>query len=160
MRRFIAAGAVIALLVLTAVPFTSAGTTVAMKHVDGSITTHELSTDHVWIARFEARTTPAGAVQFGYLELYGIGGSVRGEIHEFRIDAVHYFRDARGQGAAFDVTEWRIVPDEAYIGEGGGVYTVTDGATVGKPDTFVAGLGWTVDSGNISIYTTNSQNVQ
>jgi hypothetical protein len=40
------------------------------------------------------------------------------------------------------------------------VYTVTDGSRVGEPDTFVAVLGWTVDSGNISIYTSSDQNVQ
>ena len=160
MRRLIAISAVPLVVLALAVPLTSAGTTPVTMHVDGSITTSESLTNHVWIARFEARTTPAGVVQFGYLDLYGIGGDVAGEIHEFTIDQVHYFTDARGQGAAFDVSEYRIVPTEEFLGNGGGVYVVTDGATVGKPDTFVASLGWTIGSGNISIYSTGGQNQQ
>jgi hypothetical protein len=160
MRRLIAIGALALLVLAAAVPLTSASTTSVTKYVDGSITTSETLTNHVWIARFEVRTTPAGVVQFGYLELYGIGGDVKGEIHQFTIDRVHYFTSALGQGAAFDVREWRIVPDAKYLGTGGDAYVVTDGAAVGKPDTFVASLGWTVDSGNISIYSTGGQNQQ
>jgi hypothetical protein len=158
-RRFVAIGA-LALLVLAVVPFTSAGSTVATKHVDGSITTSEASTDHVWIARFEARTTAAGAVDFGYLELYGIGGEVAGQIHQFTVESVTYFKTSSGApGATFHVNECPIVPYVPCF-DPTDVYTVTDGSRVGEPDTFVAGLGWTVDSGNISIYTTSDQNAQ
>jgi hypothetical protein len=37
-----------------------------------------------------------------------------------------------------------------------GTYDVSDGS----PDTFLAGAGWSVVSGNISIYTTSGQNSQ
>ncbi len=160
MRRLMAIGALALLMLAAAVPLTSADTTPVTVHVDGTITTSEFYTNHVWIARFEARTTPAGDVQFGYLELYGIGGDVKGQIHEFTIKHVRYFTDARGKGAAFDVSEYAIIPADGYLGTGGDVYVVTDGAAVGKPDTFVAGLGWTRDSGNISIYSTGGGNQQ
>ena len=39
-------------------------------------------------------------------------------------------------------------------------YKVSDGSTVGKHDTFMEWLGWTVKSGNISIYSTGGQNGQ
>ena len=161
MRRLIAIGA-LALLVVGVVPFTSAGSTVTMKHVDGSITTSEPTNGHAWIARFEVRTRPSGAVDFGYLELYGIPGStVEGQIHQFTVEGVTYFKTASGaKGATFHLTECVIVPVSAPCGDPSDVYVVTDGAAVGEPDTFVAGLGWSLDSGNISIYTESGQNSQ
>ncbi len=159
MRRLIAIGALV-LLVLAAVPFASAGSTVTMKHVDGSITTSEPTNGHVWIARFEVRTTLAGVVDFGYLELYGIGGPVAGEIHQFTVEHVTYFKTASGaRGATFHLNECPIIPSVPCF-DPTDVYTVTDGSAVGQPDTFVAGLGWSVDSGNISIYTTSDENAQ
>jgi len=117
MRRLIVLAAA-ALLVLAMVPLTSSATsTVTTKHVDGSIITSNpdpIDPLQQWIARFEVRTTPSGAVQFGYLELYGIGPSgteVGGQIHEFAVDSVPYFKTASGaQGATLYMHEWRIVP--------------------------------------------------
>ena len=56
MRRLIAIGAV-ALLVLAAVPLTSAGATSVTKHVDGTVSIWEPgkdSNDPIWMARFIA----------------------------------------------------------------------------------------------------------
>ena len=72
MRRLIAIGAVIALLLIAVVPLASAGTTVTTKHVDGTVKVFEPNFGgRDWLARFEVRTA-SGVVQFGYLELYGL----------------------------------------------------------------------------------------
>ena len=160
MRRLIAIGAV-ALLVLAAVPLVNASTPPATgmalvtRHVDGSVVVLE-NPGRTWLARFEVRTTPSGAVQFGYFELYGIGGDVQGQIHEFTVDHVNYTRTASGaQGATLDMQECVIIPSRPCFPS---PYQVSDGSTVGQGDTFMGQLGWTVQSGNISIYTTIGQN--
>ena len=160
MRRIVAI-AVAALVLLAAIPLVTADAASTMRHVDGSITTSESKNDHVWIARFEVRTTPGGDVDFGYLELYGIGGGVKGQIHEFTVEDVTYFKTQAGApGALFHLTECPILPTGPCV-DPTDVYRVTDGASVHQDDTFVDELGWTVDSGNISIYTTSSgQNQQ
>jgi hypothetical protein len=163
MRRLIALGA-IALLALAVVPLTSAGTTLTTRHVDGTVIVVE-NASRIWFAKFEVRTTPAGDVQFGYLDLYGIRDTdVAGEIHEFAINHVDYYRTPSGaQGATLSLEECRMVPyppDPAGPQCTTGDYTVSDGAAVGQPDTFLGFLDWTVESGNISIYSTPGQNGQ
>jgi hypothetical protein len=158
-RRLVAVGAVVALLLIAAVPFVSAGTTVPTKHVDGTVKVYEPSLDRYWLARFEVRTTP-GVVQFGYLELYGNtpkdeghpDGNL-GEIHEFDVTGVDYYKTPTGQGATLFMNECIMVPPTPCFESN---YTVSDGS----PDTFLANLGWSVESGNISIYTTGGQNSQ
>ncbi len=152
MRRLIAIGA-LALLVLAAVPFASAGSTAPTKHVDGTIQVLEPAADkhgeREWLARFEVRTT-AGGVQFGYMHLYGVSGDVTGQIHEFSVNGVDYYRtDAGAQGATLWVEECLIKPAKGCLPPGD--YVVSDGGTV---DTFMPQLGWVIESGNISIYTT------
>jgi hypothetical protein len=152
MHRLAIFGA-IALLLFAFVP-ASAGTTTVTKHVDGSVVVAE-NADRTWLARFEVRTTRSGDVQFGYLELYGIGGQVAGQIHEFTVYHVDYYRASSGaQGAKLWMQECVIVPSSPCQDDGDG-YRVTDG-----PDTFMDWLGWTVQSGNISIYSTGGQNQQ
>ena len=156
MRRLIVLGAA-ALRVLVTVPIASAATTsVTTKHVDGTIVASE--SGGAWIARFEVRTT-SGVVQFGYLELYGIDGSKSGQIIQFPVDRVEYFKTASGaQGARLYMHECHFVPYAPCWD--GDVYDLTDGSAVGQEDTILASLGWIVESGNISIYTTNGQNSQ
>lgn len=157
MRRLIAIGAVALLVLAVAVPLTSAGTTPVTKHVDGSVVVSETAS-RSWLARFEVRTT-SSVVQFGYLELFGISGEVAGQIHEFSVDGVDYYRTPSGaQGATLRMQECRIVPSEPPCFSS--PYKVSDGLTVGQGDTFMAWLGWTVQSGNISIYSTGGQNGQ
>jgi hypothetical protein len=155
MRRLIAIGAV-ALLVLVAVPFASAGTTTVTKHVDGSLVVLSPG-GFEFIARFEVRTTPSGVVRFGYMELYGINAPVGGKIIQFTIKHVDYKKTASGaQGATFsDSQECRMTPWQACFPSG---YSMTDGSGVGEPDTFLD--NWTIESGDISIYTTGGQNQQ
>jgi hypothetical protein len=156
MRRLIAIGTV-ALLVLVVVPLTSAGTTPVTKHVDGSVVVWEPnndSPDRTWMARFEVRTL-SGKVQFGYLELYGIGGNVAGQIHEFSIDSVDYYRTPSGAlGARLHMQECVINPSTPCFPSD---YVVTDGSAVHQGDTFMDFLGWKVQSGNLSIYSTGGQ---
>jgi hypothetical protein len=157
MRRLIAIGA-LALLALATVPLTNAGTTVATKHVDGTVKVYEPTFSREWLARLEVRTT-SGVVQFGYLELYGLTGEGdypnAGEIHEFSVEDVDYYRTPTGaQGATLTMEECIINPPTPCFGS---VYTVSDG---GSRDTFLANLSWEVESGNISIYTTAGQNQQ
>ena len=158
------------------VPIASSGTASVTKHVDGNIIASNAS--QTWIARFEVRTTPSGDVQFGYIELYGIGGivagiggtvaggvkvaGVGGDIHEFTVNHVSYFKTASGaQGATLTMTECRIIwtlpspPTDVCTPV---MYQVADGSAVGQPDTFLDNLGWTVESGNVSIYSTTNQN--
>jgi hypothetical protein len=155
MRRLIAIGAV-ALLVFAAVPLTSADTTPVTKHVDGSLVVLSPG-GFEFIARFEVRTTPSGVVQFGYMELFGINRPVGGKIIQFTIKHVDYSKTASGaQGATFsDSQECRMTPWQACFPSG---YYMTDGSGVGEPDTFLG--NWTIESGNISIYTTGGQNEQ
>lgn len=159
MRRLIAIGA-LALLVLAVVPFAAAGTTVPTKHVDGTVKVLEpAGGDHgtrEWLATFEVRTT-AGAVTFGYLHLSGITpgvGGNGGQIHEFIVNGVDYYRVGTGQGATLFMDECPIIPSEACFPSN---YDVSDG---GANDTFLGSIGWSVESGNISIYTTGGQNTQ
>ena len=158
MRRLIAIGAVALLVIAAAVPLTSAGTTPVTRHVDGSVVVRNETADQTWLARFEVRTT-SGVVQFGYLELYGIGGSVPGQIHEFTVDSVDYYRTSSGaQGATLRMQECKIVPSVPPCFDS--PYQVSDGSTVGRHDTFMGQIGWTIQSGNISIYSTGGQNGQ
>ena len=91
MRRLIAVGAVIALLLLAAVPLASAGTTPTTKHVDGTVKVFEPNLGgREWLARFEIRTT-SGGVEFGYLEMNGLtANSNAGEIHQYSVKSVDY----------------------------------------------------------------------
>jgi hypothetical protein len=157
MRRLIAVGAVVLLVLAMAVPLASAGSTPLMRHVDGTVVVAEPG-DRTWFAKFEVRTTPEGVVQFGYLELYGIGGGPAGEIHQFTIDAVEYYKtDSGARGARLHMQECRIVPSQPCFYS---PYEVSDGASVGEDDTFMGQIGWVVQSGNISIYSTPGQSQQ
>jgi hypothetical protein len=161
-RRLLAIAAA-ALLVMVAVPLSSAGsTTVATKHVDGTVKVYEPAYGREWLARFEVRTTPSGVVQFGYMHLYGITAGVdhpnAGEIHEFSITSVSYSKTTAGQQAWLGLEECVIYPYQPCFQPG--VYQVIDGSTVGQPDQFENYIGWSVESGNISIYTTSDQNSQ
>ncbi len=165
MRRLVVLAAA-GLLMLALVPMASAATTsTTTRHVDGTVKVHEPAYDRDWLARFEVRTTPAGDVQFGYLHLYGITDDSTvnnngGAIHEFSVNHVDYYRTATGQGATLYMEECIISnpesepvpPSRCFASD----YQVSDG----HPDTFLAYLGWTVESGNISIYTTGGQNSQ
>jgi hypothetical protein len=160
MRRFIAVGAIAILVGLVALPLTSAGSTPVTRHVDGTAKVFEPARgDHgerQWLARFEVRTT-AGAVDFGYMHLYGIDGDVAGQIHEFSVYKVDYYKTASGaQGATLWTEECFIVPS-APCQDDGADYQVSD---KGAQDTFLANANWTVVSGNISIYSTGGQNIQ
>jgi hypothetical protein len=134
----------------------SAGTTVT-KHVDGSVKVFEPANGgRQWLARFEVRTT-SDVVQFGYMHLYGIGGNVAGQIHEFSVYRVDYYSTSTGaKGATLWMEECFISPVMPCVDDHG-TYQISDGGTT---DTFLANLGWTVESGNISIYSTSGQNVQ
>jgi hypothetical protein len=162
MRRLIALGAVIALLLIAVVPLASAGSTVTTKHVDGTVKVFEPNWGgREWLARFEVRTT-SGVVQFGYLELYGVTpDNNAGQIHEFSVTGVDYYKTSTGaQGATLHMEECIILPpsDPACFAGVDVAYPVSDGS----PDTFMdqEGNAWTVESGNISIYTTAGQNTQ
>lgn len=159
MRRLLVLAAA-ALLVVAMLPLAgSATTTVTTKHVDGTVVVTEANGTDAWLARFEIRTTPSGTVQFGYLALYGIGGIKTGQIVQMAVDRVEYYRAASGApGARLYMREWGISPEFNYVPND--VYDVTDGASVGVSDTFLGSSGWTVGSGNISIYTTSGQNMQ
>ena len=155
MRRLLAVGAVALFVLAAAVPLTSAGTTPVTKHVDGSIVVQEKYGVGTWMARFEVRTT-YGDVQFGYLELYGIDGEVAGQIHQFSVDSVDYYKTPSGaHGATLHMQECKIVPSEPPCFYS--PYELSDG---GRNDTFMGQIGWTVQSGNISIYSTGGQNGQ
>jgi len=98
-------------------------------------------------------------VQFGYLHLYGITPDNNlGQIHEFSVNHVDYYRTATGQsGATLHMEECIISNPESQPPAPpcfASTYRVSDGAAVGQTDTFLADQGWTVESGNISIYTT------
>ena len=162
MRRLIALGAIV-LFVLAAVPLASGSTTPVVKHVDGTVSVWEppksedAGTTRTWLARFEVRTTTTGTVQFGYLELYGTGSEQLGEIHQYAIDQVNYFKTTSGaQGATLEMHECIMVPAQACFPA---TYQVSDG---GLNDTFNANFDnpWVVQSGNISIYSTGGQNGQ
>jgi hypothetical protein len=173
MRRSIVV-AVIALVVMVVVPFASAGTTVTTRHIDGSVKVLEPARSGVpinryWLARFEVRTTPDGAiVQFGYMHLYGItsaiSGSNAGAIHEFSVSSVTYSKTPTGLRATLHMEECTILDEQAHPGGcGTSDYEVSDAS----PDTFnPVGLTgsetWSVvpGSGNISIYSTGGQNTQ
>ena len=168
MRRLIVLAAA-ALLLLALVPVTSAATTtVTTRHVDGTVKVYEPAHGgREWLARFEVRTTPAGDVQFGYLHLYGItadnneGGNNAGSIHEFSVNHVDYYRTASGgQGATLHMEECVIIAPEAVPSYPGTCFPSTYDVSDGSPDTFLSTIGWTVESGNISIYTTGGQNSQ
>lgn len=153
MRRLIALGA-LALLVIAVVPFASAGSTVATKHVDGTVKVYEPALDREWLARFEVRTV-SGVVQFGYMHLYGVSAGNEGQIHEFSVNEVDYYRTSTGaQGATLWMEECIINPPTPCFPSD---YQVADG---GSSDAFLANLGWEILSGNISIYTTGGQNTQ
>lgn len=171
MRRLIVLASA-ALLVLALVPMASAATTTTTtKHVDGTVKVFEPARDGVpnaryWLARFEVRSSPDGAtVYFGYMHLYGITpDNNAGAIHEFSVSKVDYSRNATGQRATLHMEECIISgealpvpPSQCFVSN----YRVSDGS----PDTFnPAGLTgsatWSVDSGNIAIYTTSGQNSQ
>jgi len=162
-RRFIVVGAVVLLVLAAAVPLTNASatpvTTAVTKHVDGSVVVWE-PTDggRTWLSRFEVRTTPSGTVDFGYFELYGISGDVMGQIHEFSVYHVDYYRTpSRAQGATLSMTECVIIPPTPCFPS---PHQVSDGSMVGQGDTLMSQLGWVVQSGNVSIYTTSDQNSQ
>ena len=171
MRRLIVLASA-ALLVLALVPMASAATTTTTtKHVDGTVKVFEPARDGVpyaryWLARFEVRTSPDGAtVYFGYMHLYGITpDNNAGAIHEFSVTNVDYSRTATGQRATLHMEECIIIgeplpvpPSQCFPSN----YRVSDGS----PDTFnpvglTGSATWSVDSGNISIYTTSGQNSQ
>lgn len=152
MRKLIAIGALTLLVIL--MPFASAGSTPATRHVDGTVKVYEPSQDREWLSWFEVRTT-SGKVDFGYLELYGITPDNNlGEIHEFIVNAVDYYRTSWGAvGARLHMEECIMQPPTPCFES---EYEVSDGAN----DTFLANIGWEVESGNISIYTTGGQNQQ
>lgn len=154
MRRLIALGAVALFILAASVPLTNAATTPVTRHVDGSITVLEPG-GRLWLARFEVRTT-AGVVQFGYMELYGIGGDPAGTIHEFTVDGVDFYKTPSGaQGATLHMQECIVAPDPQPCDSS--PYELSDG---GLNDTFMPQLGWAIQSGNISIYSTGGQNGQ
>lgn len=154
MRRLILVGAAALLVLAAAAQLTSASTTPLVRHVDGSVVVSE-NPSRTWLARFEVRTTADGGVQFGYLELYGIAGDPAGQIHEYTVDAVDYYRTPSGaQGATLHMQECIIIPSTPCFPSD---YAVSDG---GQNDTFLGWLGWTVTSGNISIYSTGGSNGQ
>ncbi len=162
MRRLVVLTAV-ALLVLALVPLASAATTsTTTKHVDGTVMVHEPLYDREWLARFEVRTTPAGTVKFGYLHLYGItddssvdNGNNGGAIHEFGVNHVDYYKTATGQGATLYLEECIISNPESEPAAPSRCFASTYRVSDGSPDTFLANLGWTVESGNVAIYTTS-----
>jgi hypothetical protein len=158
MRRILTTLAAALLLAAVAVPMASAGQSTTTKHVDGTVRVQESNDGQEWLARFEIRTTPSGAnVLFGYLELYGITPDANlGQIHEFSVDHVDYYRTSSGaRGATLWMVECVIDPPTECYGLSDD-YRVSDGS----PDTFLANGGWSVVSGNISIYTTTDQNGQ
>lgn len=152
MRKYIAIGALTILVIL--LPFASAGSTPATKHVDGTVKVYEPTYDREWLSWFEVRTT-SGNVDFGYLELYGITPDNNlGQIHEFIVKSVEYYRTSSGSpGARLHMEECIIDPPTPCFESD---YEVSDG----RPDTFLGNIGWEVESGNISIYTTGGQNQQ
>lgn len=155
MRRLITLGAAAILVLAAATSLASAATTPLTKHVDGSVVVYEPSLDRTWMARFEVRTT-SGVVEFGYLEMYGLtAGKNGGEIHQYSIDSVDYYRTESGaQGATLYMQECIMVPYTPCFPVD---YLVSD---KGQDDTFLANLDWEITSGNISIYTTGGQNGQ
>ena len=164
MRRLIVLAAA-ALLVLALVPMASATTSTTTKHVDGTVKVYEPAYDREWLARFEVRTTLAGDVQFGYLHLYGITADLTvdnnaGAIHEFSVNHVDYHRIATGQGATLYMEECIISNPESTPVPPSQCFASNYDVSDGSPDTFLASLGWSVESGNISIYTTSGQNSQ
>jgi len=84
---------------------------------------------------------------------------VAGQIHEFTVDGVDYYKTSSGaQGATLHMQECKIVPSVPPCFDS--PYQLSDGSTVGKHDTFMDQIGWSVRSGNISIYSTGGQNGQ
>ena len=171
MRRLIVLASA-GLLVLALVPMASAATTsTSTKHVDGTVKVHEPARPGVpyprdWLARFEVRTSPNGAtVYFGYLHLYGITpDNNAGAIHEFSVSKVDYSRTATGQRATLHMEEC-IISGEALPVPTSQCFASDYQVSDGSPNTFnpvglTGSATWSVDSGNISIYTTSGQNSQ
>lgn len=173
MRRLIVLVAAVA-IVLALVPMASAATTsTTTKHVDGTVKVLEPARSGVpyprdWLARLEVRTSPDGdTVYFGYMHLYGITnddprGNNAGAIHEFSVKSVTYSKTTTGLGATLHMEECILIDKQAAPGNCfASDYQVSDGF----PDTFnpvglTGSATWSVDSGNISIYTTTGQNSQ
>ena len=160
MRKFVAIGAAVLLTLAIAAPLATAGTTTAPKTVTGSfIGTYsgDGGGGAPVMFRFEVRTDASGAVQFGYYQQQPLpdpnGWSSVGVV-----DSVRFFRDASGAKAArLNITECNIASGEC---NDQAVVTVTDG----KPDTFCGGEScqwpYSIDDGNIAIFTTGGQNGQ
>ncbi len=144
----------------TGAPSASVDTTVVTKHVDGTIKVHEPNWGgRDWLARFEVRTA-SGAVQFGYLELYGLtAGQNLGQIHEFSVKSVDYDKTSTGaEGATLHMEECIIIPAAECFTGVDEAWHLSDGS----PGTFMdfKDNPWTIKSGTISIYTTSGQDSQ
>ncbi len=145
--------AIVATTAARVVPLSSPDATVVTRHVDGTVKVREPARDghgaRTWLARFEVRTT-SGDVRFGYLHLFGVDGDVAGQVHESGVDHVDYGPTSGGQQATLRMEECPIIPSRPCFPT---EYRVVDGS----PDAFLADLGWTILSGDISIYSTTGQ---
>ena len=159
MRKFVAIGAAVLLMLAIAVPFATASTTTTPRTVTGSFigTYTGLGADgtlHV-VFRFEVRTDATGAVTFGYYQQQPLGSSFPSTVAV--VDSARFYRDASGAKAA----ELRLTECNPATGDCNdeAVVRVTDGT----PDTFCGGqtcdYPYSVDDGNIAI-TAGGQNGQ
>jgi hypothetical protein len=139
MRKLLAMVGV-TLLLLVAVPFASAATSPAYRHVEGSfVATGNPPYSATFL--FEVRASSTGRVEFGYYQTelmraptgelpYRSFGTVR---------TVRFFKAASGAPAAEFTGRECIVaaPDSTTVGNCPWYHIiVTDGASIGAPDTF------------------------
>lgn len=163
MRKFLVLGAAALLMLAIAVPMATAGTTTAPKTVTGSFlgtyTGAEPLADTPNMFRFEVRTDASGAVTFGYYQSQPVGHPEWSTVAV--VDSVQFFRDSSGAKAA------RLHLTECAVDLGGCNDQVVVVVTDGSPDTFCGGTPtepckwpFSVDDGNIAIFSTGGQNGQ
>lgn len=162
MRRLSVFGA-LALLVLALVPLASATPAPANRYVAGNIkvvVTGDASLTGMF--QFEVRTSPSGALQFGYYQTDAMTGWWAGSRSHATVNDVTFFKAESGADAArLGGVECSIAnPDPTVIGQCGEyALIVTDGAAVDEADTFCGGppddpcrFRFDVVEGDITIY--------
>jgi hypothetical protein len=160
MRRFFVVAA-IGMLVLAAVPLVTAATPAAPRHVEGSFAAIGNPYSAMWL--FEIRASATSHVEFGYYQTEWMKAP-EGQL-PFRtqgtVSTVRFFKAASGAPAAeFTGREcFLAAADAATVGTCPWYHIiVTDGASIGKPDTFCGShdptqcIKWIRTYGDIRIY--------
>lgn len=157
MRRLLVMAAA-AMLVLASVQLVGAATPVPPRHVEGSFVT--LGDPYSATFLFEVRASATSRVEFGYYQFEMMKGPA--EQMPWRSQAtvrtVRFFKAASGAPAA-EFTGRECALEGALVGTCPWYHIiVTDGQSVGKPDTFCGAQVatechvWKVSNGDIRIY--------